>query len=403
MLDWVHRNGKILLAVRPIQAFAASFVSISFAIYLKTLGLSISQIGLVLTGGLISSTLFNLAAGFLEARLGRRKLLVFFGLLSTFGGLVFTFTTNTRLLIVVAIAASMGYGGGFGAAQMLERVILAQSCEDNKRTELYAIRNTVGSLATATGSLFTGLLVLLEGLGYSEPAAYRAMFGVFTGLNLVLIILYMMLDEEAEIKLEEAKKVVLSSETKRYLMLLSVLFSMDALGGAFITQSLVAYWLFERFGLAMDKIGMVFSASSLLAAVSFMAAARISKRIGLINTMVFSHLPANLMMAVVPYMPSLETSLFFYLGRSLLSQMDVPTRDSYTMAIVKPEERARFQSLINLPRSFTLAIGPSIAGYLMQFIGIGTPFLVAGAIKAIYDVLLWLTFKDIKPPEEAEV
>lgn len=403
MLDWVHRNGKILLAVRPIQAFAASFVSISFAIYLQTLGLSISQIGLVLTGGLISSTLFNLVAGFLEARLGRRKLLLFFGLLSTLGGLVFTFTTNTSLLIVVAIATSMGYGGGFGAAQMLERVILAQSCEDNKRTELYAIRNTVGSLATATGSLFTGLLVLLEGLGYSSPVAYRVLFGVFTGLNFVLILLYLMLDEAAEIKLEETKKGVLSSETKRYLVLLSILFSMDALGGAFITQSLVAYWLFERFGLAMDKIGMVFSASSLLAAVSFMAAARISKRIGLINTMVFSHLPANLMMAVVPYMPSLETSLFFYLGRSLLSQMDVPTRASYTMAIVKPEERARFQSLLNLPRSITLAIGPSIAGYLMQFIGIGTPFLVAGAIKAVYDVLLWLTFKDIKPPEETDV
>jgi MFS family permease len=400
MLDWVHRNGKILLAVRPIQAFAASFVSISFAIYLKTLGLSISQIGLVLTGGLISSTLFNLAAGFLEARLGRRKLLIFFGLLSTFAGLVFATTTHTTVLIVVAIVASMGYGGGFGASQMLERVILAQSCEDKKRTELYAIRNTIGSLATATGSLFTGILVLLEGFGYSTPSAYRMLFGIFTGLNLVLILLYMMLDEEAEIKIEEHKHVVLCDETKRYLVLLSILFSMDALGGAFITQSLVAYWLFERFGLAMDKIGMIFSASSLLAAASFMMAARISKRIGLINTMVYSHLPANLMMAVIPYMPTLETSLFFYLGRSLLSQMDVPTRDSYTMAIVKPEERARFQSLLNLPRSFTLAVGPSIAGYLMQFIGISTPFLVAGAVKATYDVLLWLTFKDIKPPEE---
>jgi MFS family permease len=150
----------------------------------------------------------------------------------------------------------------------------------------------------------------------------------------------------------------------------------------------------------MDRIGIIFSVSSLLAAVSFMLAARISKRIGLINTMVFSHLPANLMMAVIPYMPTLETSLFFYLGRSLLSQMDVPTRQSYTMAIVKPEERARFQSLLNLPRSFTLAIGPSIAGYLMQFIGLGTPFLVAGVIKVVYDMLLWFTFKDVKPPEE---
>ncbi len=400
MLDWVHRNGKLLLTVRPIQTFAASFVTISFAIYLETLGLSISQIGLVLTGGLITSTLFNLAAGFLEMRLGRRRLLIFFGLLSVFSGLVFTFSENTVVLIVVAIIASVGYGGGFGAAQMLERVIMAQSCEDARRTELYALRSTVGSLATAAGSLFTGVIVLLGAWGYSEASAYQVLFGVFTGLNLFVVILYMMLDTEAEIRVEEVKQVVLSAETKRYVVLLSILFSMDALGGAFVTQSLVAYWLFQRFGLAMDKIGMVFSASSLLAAISYMAAAKISNRIGLINTMVYSHLPSNIMMAIIPYVQTLEASMFLYLGRSLLSQMDVPTRDSYTMAIVRPEERARFQSLLNIPRSFTLAIGPSIAGWLMQFIGIGTPFLVAGVIKGVYDVLLWLTFKDIKPPEE---
>jgi MFS family permease len=403
MLEWVHRNGKILLAVRPIQAFATSFVSIFFAIYLKTLGLSISLIGLVLTGGLITSTLFNLAAGFLEARLRRRKLLIFFGLLSALGGVVFTFSTNIILLVIVAIASSMGYAGGFGAAQMLERVIMAQSCQYIKRTELYAMRSTFGSVATATGSLFSGFFVLLEIWGFSEPTSYKLMFGLFTALNIVLVFLYLMLDEEAEVKVEKAKQVILSPETKRYVVLLSILFSMDALGGAFITQSLVAYWLFERFGLGMDKIGLIFSASSLLAAASFMAAARISNRIGLINTMVYSHLPANIMMAAIPYMPNLETSMLLYLGRSLLSQMDVPTRDSYTMAIVKPEERARFQSLLNIPRSFTMAIGPSIAGYLMQFVSINSPFLVAGIIKAVYDALLWLTFKNIKPPEESNV
>jgi len=390
MLDWLHRNGKILLVVRPIQAFAASFVSISFAVYLNTHGLSISQIGLVLTGGLVSSTLFNLAAGFFETKIGRRKLLVFFGLMSVFAGLIFVLSTDSTVLIITAVITSIGYGGGFGAAQMLERVILAQSCEDQRRTDLFALRSTIGSIATATGSLFTGLLVLIENMGYAGATAYRIMFGIFAAFNIVLVVLYMLLNEEAEVKVVEVRQVVLSPETKRYVILLSILFSMDALGGAFITQSLVAYWLFERFGLAMDRIGMIFSASSLLAAVSFMLAARISKRIGLINTMVLSHLPANLMMAVIPFMPTLETSLFFYLGRSLLSQMDVPTRQSYTMAIVKPEERARFQSLLNLPRSFTLAIGPSIAGYLMQFIGLGTPLLVAGVVKAVYDVLFVL-------------
>jgi len=400
MLDWVNRNGKILLSVRPIQAFAGSFVSLFFAIYLNSLGLPLWQTGLVLSGGLATSTLFNLVAGYLADRMGRRRLLMFFGLMSTAAGLVFTLTNQPMILVVTAVIASMGYGGGFGAAQMLERVILAQCCEDEERTDLYAIRSTIGSLATAAGSLFTGLLVVIQSWGYVESIAYRMMFGVFTALNLFIVFLYLMLDEEAEIEEEKAVQVALSPETKRYAVLLSILFSMDALGGAFIGRSLAAYWFFERFGLGMDKIGMIFSASSLLAAVSFMLAARISKRIGLINTMVYSHLPANLMMMVIPYMPTLETSLFFYLGRSLLSMMDVPTRQSYTMAIVKPEERSRFQALLNLPRSVTMAIGPGIAAYVMQFVGISMPFLIAGIIKSFYDIALWFTFKDIKPPEE---
>ncbi len=156
MLDWVNRNGKILLAVRPIQAFAGSFVSIFFVIYLNSLGLPLWQTGLVLSGGLATSTLFNLIAGYLADRMGRRKLLMVFGLLSTAAGLVFTLTNQPILLVITAVIASMGYGGGFGAAQMLERVILAQCCEDEERTNLYAIRSTIGSLATAAGSLFTG-------------------------------------------------------------------------------------------------------------------------------------------------------------------------------------------------------------------------------------------------------
>jgi MFS family permease len=400
MLDWVNRNGKILLAVRPIQAFAGSFVSLFFAIYLNSLGLPLWQTGLVLSGGLATSTLFNLVAGYLADRMGRRRLLIFFGLMSTVAGLVFTLTNQPLILVVTAIIASMGYGGGFGAAQMLERVILAQCCINEERTNLYAIRSTIGSLATSVGSLFTGLLVVIQSWGYVESTAYRMLFGDFTALNLIIVFLYLMLDEEAEVEEDKAVQVTLSPETKRYAVLLSILFSMDALGGAFIGRSLAAYWFFDRFGLGMDKIGIIFSASRLLAAVSFMLAARISKRIGLINTMVFSHLPANMMMAVIPYMPTLETSLIFYLGRSLLSMMDVPTRQSYTMAIVKPEERSRFQALLNLPRSITMAIGPGIAAYVMQFVGISMPFLIAGIIKSFYDIALWFTFKDIKPPEE---
>jgi MFS family permease len=403
MLDWVDRNGKLLLVVRPLQSFAASFVSIFFAVYLKSLGLPLWQIGLVLTGGLTVSTLFNLVAGFLADRVGRRRMLVFFGLLSAAAGSVYFVSSYPPLLVAVAVVSSIGYRGGFGAAQMLERVILAQSCADDRRTRLYAIRSTGGSVATAVGSLFTGFVVILQGWGFTEPASYRLMFGVYALLNVAVVFLYSLLGEEAEIEVEHEEQTPLSPETKRYVVLLSVLFSMDALGGSFTTHSLVALWFSERFGLGMDVIGAIFSASSLLAAASYMLAARISERIGLINTMVYSHLPANVMMALVPYMPNLPASLSLYLGRSLLSQMDVPTRQSYTMAIVKPEERSRVQGLINLPRSFTLAVGPSIAGYIMQFVGLSLPFLLAGAIKGLYDVLLWVTFRNVKPPEEREV
>ncbi len=400
MLDWVDRNGKLLLVVRPLQSFAASFVSIFFAVYLSSLGLPLWQIGLVLTGGLTVSTLFNLVAGFIADRVGRRRMLVFFGLLSAVAGSVYLVSSYPPFLVAAAVVSSLGYRGGFGASQMLERVILAQSCADYRRTRLYAIRSTLDSVATAVGSLFTGFVVILQGWGYTEPASYRLLFGVYALLNLAVVFLYSMLGEEAELELEHEKQTSLSPQTRRYVVLLSVLFSMDALGGSFVTSSLVAYWFFERFGLGMDLIGVIFSASSLLAAASYMLAARISERIGLINTMVYSHLPANVMMALVPYMPSLSASLSLYLGRSLLSQMDVPTRQSYTMAIVKPKERSRVQGLINLPRSFTLAVGPSIAGYIMQFVGLSLPFLLAGAIKGLYDVLLWVTFRRVKPPEE---
>ncbi|MFP3951127.1 MAG: MFS transporter [Candidatus Bathyarchaeia archaeon] len=401
MLGWVDRDGRLLLGVRVIHSFSASFVSIFIAVYLKLVGLPLWLVGVVLTGGLLSSTFFNLVAGFLSGLFGRRKLLVFFGLVSVLSGLVFALSSDPLVLAGVAMVSSLGYRGGFGAAQMLERVILAQSCPEERRTRLYAIRSTLGSVAVSAGSLFTGLVVLLQThFGLSEIASYQWMFGSYALLNLLVVRLYSMLGEGSEIVDEEGERTPLSSETRRLVVLLSTLFSVDALGGSFITQSLVSYWFFERFGLGMDRLGIIFSASNILAALSFLMAARISERIGLINTMAFTHLPAQLMLAAIPFMPSLEVSLSLYLTRSLLCQMDVPTRQSYTMAIVKPEERSRVQSLINLPRSLTMAFGPSIAGYIMQFIGLSLPLLLAGIIKAGYDVALWWTFKDMKPPEE---
>ena len=267
---------------------------------------------------------------------------------------------------------------------------------------MYAIRSTLSSLATSGGSLFMGMVVLFQSrFSLSELASYRVMFGLYALLNLGALILYSQLSSRAEVEVVAKDRAVpLSAETKRNVLKLSLLFSMDSFGGGLITSSLVSYWFFVRFGLGMDVIGVIFSASSLLSALSFILAARIAERIGLINTMVFSHLPANMMTMMIPFMPNLASSILLYLSRALLSQMDVPTRQSYVMAIVKPEERSRVAGIINLPRSLTLAVSPSLAGFIMEFLGLSLPFPIAGGLKAAYDLTLYFTFKDVKPPEE---
>ena len=404
MLEWVTRDGKLLLFARPLQSFSASFVAIFIAVYLSYLGLPLWQIGFVLTGGLLASTMFNMVAGFLADRVGRRRMLVFFGLIPVFAGVAYATMTNPHLLVPIAVVSTLGSRGGFGPANMLERVILAQACPDERRTRLYAIRSTLNSVAVSAGSLFAGAIVLLQSrFSLSVGASYMWMFGIYALLNLLTVALYSLLSDAAEVENPAEEAPPLSPETRRNVLRLSLLFSVDSLGSGFITQSLVSYWFFDRFGLGMDAIGTIFAASSLLAAASFMLAARVSERIGLINTMVYSHLPANLMTMAIPYMPNLATSSAVYVGRSLLSQMDVPTRQSFTMAIVKPEERSRVAGLINLPRSLTSALGPSIAGAIMQFVGPSVPFLIAGGMKVAYDLGLYFMFRNVKPPEEQKI
>jgi predicted MFS family arabinose efflux permease len=266
---------------------------------------------------------------------------------------------------------------------------------------MYAIRSTFNSLAVFAGSLSARAIVLLQnwyGLGLQE--SYRWMFGLYAILNLGPVVLYSLLSETAEVEVSQNNTIPLSPETRMNVLKLSLLFSVDSLGSGFTTNSLVSYWFFDRFDLEMNVIGAIFAASSLLAACSFMLAARISEKIGLINTMVYSHLPSNLMTMVIPWLPNVEASSAVYIGRSLLGSMDVPTRQSYVMAIVKPEERSRVAGLINLPRSLTSAIGPSIAGIVMQFMGQSLPFLFAGSLKSAYDLALFFMFRNVKPPEE---
>lgn len=405
LFSWLSRDGHVLFLTNSITSFANSYVSVFFALFLTTMGLPLWQVGLVLTGGLLISTLMNVVTGFFADKIGRRKMLVFYACLTVLSGVVFAVIRYAPLLVVIAIATMLGSKRVMGPVDMLERVILAQSCSGEHRTKMYAIRNMLSSLLGALGFLFSGFPILLQNIILiNQMASFRIMFVIYGMLAFVVLLLYSRLSSDAEIStsLRENASEPLSPETKSFVIKLSLLFSMDSFGGGLLTSTLVSYWFFQRFNLSVDIIGTIFFISSLLAAVSFLLATRIAAKIGLIRTMVYSHLPSSIMTIVIPFLPTAVTSTIIYTSRSLLSQMDRPTRQSYTMAVVKPEERTRVGGLINLPRSLTQAISPTIASILMQFVGLSLPFIIAGTIKSIYDIALYWTFKDIRPPEEAD-
>lgn len=405
LFSWLSRDGHVLFLTNSITSFANSYVSVFFALFLTSMGLPLWQVGLVLTGGLLISTLMNVVTGFFADKIGRRKMLVFYACLTVLSGVVFAVIRYAPLLVVIAIATMLGSKRVMGPVDMLERVILAQSCSGEHRTKMYAIRNMLSSLLGALGFLFSGFPILLQNIILiNQMTSFRIMFVIYGMLAFVVLLLYSRLSSDAEIStsLRENASEPLSPETKSFVIKLSLLFSMDSFGGGLLTSTLVSYWFFQRFNLSVDIIGTIFFISSLLAAVSFLLATRIAAKIGLIRTMVYSHLPSSIMTIVIPFLPTAVTSTIIYTSRSLLSQMDRPTRQSYTMAVVKPEERTRVGGLINLPRSLTQAISPTIASILMQFVGLSLPFIIAGTIKSIYDIALYWTFKDIRPPEEAD-
>ena len=405
LFNWLSQDGHILFLTNSITSFANSYVSVFFAIFLTSMGLPLWQVGLVLTGGLLISTLMNVVTGFFADKIGRRKMLVFYACLTVLSGVVFAVIRYVPFLVITAIATMFGSKRVMGPVNMLERVILAQSSPDERRTQMYAIRNMLSSLLGALGFLFSGFPILMQNLIHiDQTASFRIMFMIYGMLAFIVLLLYSRLSSNTEIStsLRENASEPLSPGTKSIVIKLSLLFSMDSFGGGLLTSTLVSYWFFQRFGLSVDIIGTIFFISSLFAAVSFLLATRIAAKIGLIKTMVYSHLPSSIMTIVIPFLPTAVTSTIIYTGRSLLSQMDRPTRQSYTMAVVKPEERTRVGGLINLPRSLTQAVSPTIASILMQFIGLSLPFVIAGTIKSIYDIALYWTFKDIRPPEEAD-
>jgi MFS family permease len=382
-------------------------------LYLAQVGLSEASIGLLLTLTLIGDTVISLWLTTRADRFGRRRTLIISTLLMIFAALLFA---GTQEFIPLLIAATIGVispsGNEVGPFLSIEQAALSQIVPDRERTHVFAWYNLVGSFATAFGALCGGgLAQLLQNGGVSPVNSYRAIVIGYGVMGLVLLVIFTRLSA----KVETPNLTLPSSPTartgegtflglrksRRVVFKLSALFSLDAFAGGFVLTSFVAYWLNVRFGAEPGALGAIFFAANILAGLSALSAARIAKRFGLINTMVFTHIPSNILLMLVPLMPTLPLAVIVLLLRFSISQMDVPTRQSYTMAVVDPDERSAAAGVTGVARTTGAAISPSITGALLSYPALlNVPFYLAGGLKIIYDVLLYRSFRSTKPPEE---
>lgn len=402
---WLSNDGKLLLASRTLRAVAYGFISVILAIYLKQAGFQELEIGIVLTATLLSSALFTIIAIFYADRVGRKRSLIILAVLMAISGLLFALTTDYTLLLIAALIGTINVTGTeVGAFLSIEQAAIPQVSPEEKRTLAFSLYNTAGTLAVALGALLGGVPEFLQhSFGTRLVDSFKPLFILYSIIAVTTGVIYLFLSARVEVRsIKSAPKTsqLLRPESRRRVFKLSALFALDSFAGGFVLQSIVAYWFFARFQISLISISAIFFGANVLTAVSFLVAARLASRIGLVRTMVFTHIPSNILLIMIPLAPTLPSALAFYLARMSLSQMDVPTRQSYTVAIVSPEERTAAAGVTNISRNVTQAVSPSIAGHVLQLVSLSFPFFIGGGLKMIYDLLLYASFKRIKPPEE---
>jgi MFS family permease len=389
----------LLLSARGLRAFADGFVALLLPVYLTRLGFDALAIGMLTTATLLGSAVLTLAVGLTAHRLAPRPLLLAASLLMLATGFSFAFFGDFWPLVIIGFVGTLNPSAGDVSLFLpLEQALLAHDVADNKRTALFARYSLVGSLVGALGALAAGLPELAsDALPVEATAALQAMFVLYGLLGGVAFLLYRHLPREAA-SAGPVKQPL--GESRGIVFTLAALFSLDSFGGGFFVQSLLALWLFDHFGLSLAAAASFFFWSGVLTAFSYLVAVRIAGQIGLVNTMVFTHIPSSLCIMAVPFVPELGIVLALLLLRAALSQMDVPTRSSYVMAVVTPEERAAAASLTAVPRSLASAASPVLAGWLMTVSAFAWPFLIGGGLKIVYDLLLLAMFRSVKPREE---
>ncbi|MEZ5563609.1 MAG: MFS transporter [Gammaproteobacteria bacterium] len=394
---------RLLFAARIVRLFAYGFVSVVLALYLAARGLSEWGIGLLLSATLFGDAAITLWLTTIADRFGRRRTLLLGAVLMVMAGTVFVLTDEPLVLALAAIIGVISPSGyEIGPFLSVEQAALTGLVPGQSRTRLFAWYHLAGSLATATGSLAGGWLAFgLQDAGLSTLLAYQGVLATYALLGGVLVLLFLRLSARVEVRqLPDVPQRRLGLHRSRGVVVrLSALFAVDAFAGGFVIQSLLAYWFYLRFGISEATLGTVFFVANLLAGMSALLASRLAARFGLINTMVFTHLPSNVLLCLVPFMPSLPWALAVLLVRFTISQMDVPTRQSYTMAVVDPDERSAASGVTTIARSLGAALSPALSGGLLA-LSMHAPFLLAGGLKIVYDLALYRSFKALKPEEE---
>lgn len=402
----LDRDGRLLFATRAVRMFGYGLASVVLVLYLAALGLPDLAIGALLTLTLLGDAAISLWLTTHADRVGRRRVLFAGALLMCLAGVGFA---STSALPVLVLAATIGVispsGNEVGPFLAVEQASLSQTIADRARTRVFAWFNLTGSFATATGALVGGGLAgALIAAGRSPIDAYRVVIVVYACLGLVLAALFRRVSSRVEVArpsdVSVARRLGLH-RSRGIVARLSALFALDAFAGGLIVQSLVAYWFHLRFGADVAVLGGVFFGANILAGISALAAAQIADRIGLVRTMVFTHLPSNVLLAAVPLMPTLPLAIIVLLARFSISQMDVPTRQSYTMAVVDPDERSAAAGVTGIARSLGASVSPLIAAPLFGVASLAAlPFVLAGGLKIGYDVLLYRGFRSLRPAHE---
>ncbi len=403
MFNDTHRDVKLIMASRGLRAFAFSYLNVVFAIYLNRLGYSTVIIGIVHSVAYISGAILTAVWGYLSDRYGRKKILILLAVLTIVSNAIYIFFSNLVFILTAVAIANVGAGGSAGGGQgggpfnPVEQALLAEKCSHEKRNQIFATNSFVGSVMGSLGALVSGLPQYLEETrGWDAVSSYRPLFGLTIIFSVALILIYKAITEDHR---PSGTKRIISKQSGAFVTKLSLLGIVDNLGAGLIGP-LISYWFFLRFGVELKALGVLFFLSYLSAAISFLLAPVIARRIGVVRTMVFSHAAASSLYLVLPFAPSFLLAGGILVVRSLLAYMDNPLRESFTMAMVKSEERGSAAGVTTLARVVPFSVSPTLSAYMMQSLSLSVPMVVAGCLQLANDFTFYYLFRNVKPPEE---